>query len=381
MARDHGVRGESGAARRTFWTAAAFYGLVAFEFFYMASPFAAYFYSLYAPGLRALNVGPSTAWLAKTFLPHAVVSTRSPVLDLHNAVGAVLFLGGIGVFAAAAAQVYAAKLRRRGAVTGGLYRLTRHPQYVALSIAGLGLLLLWPRFLALAALVTMLFAYRLLAQAEERECAARFGRSYLDYAARGRRPARAMVDSASVPRPTGWARALRGSALYLSTLALAFAVGLALRDWTLDSLCAVYLRTSAYVSVARLDQATLERIVAVAERDEGVARRLAAVSDGATRFLDYVLPAHWHVPEIPMNAVAGSTDHRTPQNGDPARYRIVFTAVRLPRPGATAEAIVRDAYDRRPLLEAVVDLRSGRVVRLLDPPAQPMYAGIPVPLF
>jgi hypothetical protein len=55
------------------------------------------------------------------------------------------------------------KIRRRGAVTGGIYRLVRNPQYVGLAVMGLGTLLLWSRFLVLVAFVTMLVLYRLLA--------------------------------------------------------------------------------------------------------------------------------------------------------------------------------------------------------------------------
>ena len=40
------------SARRTFWAVSAFYLLIAFEFFYMATPFALYFYSVYGPGLN-----------------------------------------------------------------------------------------------------------------------------------------------------------------------------------------------------------------------------------------------------------------------------------------------------------------------------------------
>ena len=58
--------------RRTFWTAAAFYALIAFEFFYMASPFAAYFYSVYRPSLNLLGDVPLLSGLTGFFLPHIV---------------------------------------------------------------------------------------------------------------------------------------------------------------------------------------------------------------------------------------------------------------------------------------------------------------------
>jgi hypothetical protein len=40
------------ATRSAFWASAAFYGLIAFEFFYMFSPFAVYLYGVYGPGLK-----------------------------------------------------------------------------------------------------------------------------------------------------------------------------------------------------------------------------------------------------------------------------------------------------------------------------------------
>ncbi len=382
---DESVPDPSAAARRTFWTAAAFYVLVAFEFFYMASPFAAYFYAAYAPGLRFLIDSPRTAWLSATFLPHVVVETSSTVLNLHNAIGSVLFLAGLVVFGIAAVQVYSAKLRRRGVVTGGLYRLGRHPQYAALSVSGLGLLLLWPRFVALLSFVTMLFAYRLLARAEERECAARFGRSYTQYEARTR-----------LRRAMGWLRRddrgrtahgrvrviVSTLALYGMSAVLAVGLGQAVRSWTVSRLYALYLADSAYVSVARVDAVTLRRIVETVREDAVVRERLAGETSRGARFLNYVVPAQWQVPEIPMSTSGGTPDHASPGNYDRSRWKVVFTVAKLAG-GTRAEgrAIVLGAVDRRPALEAVVDLGRGAVVEVAPPPEQPMYAGIPVPLF
>jgi len=42
-------------AHRMLLASGAFYLLIAFEFFYMASPFAAYFYAVYGPGLDGLQ--------------------------------------------------------------------------------------------------------------------------------------------------------------------------------------------------------------------------------------------------------------------------------------------------------------------------------------
>ncbi|MFQ5751597.1 MAG: hypothetical protein ACE5HI_06320, partial [bacterium] len=125
-----------------------FYLLVSLEIIMMISPFAAYFYGVYGPLLNWLYAFPATAWLTGFFLPHAVVS-KSTVLNFINGFGRTLFSLGIIAFLIGAVQIYSAKLRRKGMVTGLLYRWIRHPQYLFLAIAGLGLLLFWPRFFIL----------------------------------------------------------------------------------------------------------------------------------------------------------------------------------------------------------------------------------------
>jgi protein-S-isoprenylcysteine O-methyltransferase Ste14 len=125
-----------------------FYLLIGLEIIIMISPFAAYFYAGYGPLLNVLYAFPATAWLTGFFLPHAVVS-KSSVLNFVNGMGRTLFSLGILAFLIGAFQVYSAKFRRKGVVTGILYRWIRHPQYLFLAIAGLGLLLFWPRFFIL----------------------------------------------------------------------------------------------------------------------------------------------------------------------------------------------------------------------------------------
>ena len=119
--------------RRTFWTITAFYLLIAFEFFYMASPFAMYFYSVYGPGLKFINDNAALAWLSSTFLPHIVVETSSVLVNLHNIVGGLLVAVGFLGFCVCAIQIYYSKLTRKKAVTGGVYNFIRHPQYLLLS--------------------------------------------------------------------------------------------------------------------------------------------------------------------------------------------------------------------------------------------------------
>ena len=108
------------------------YLLIGLEIIIMISPFAAYFYSGYGPLLNTLYAFPATAWLTGFFLPHAVVA-KSDVLNFINGFGRTLFSLGIIAFLIGAFQIYTAKIRRKGVVTGILYRWIRHPQYLFLA--------------------------------------------------------------------------------------------------------------------------------------------------------------------------------------------------------------------------------------------------------
>jgi protein-S-isoprenylcysteine O-methyltransferase Ste14 len=159
---------------------AVFYLLIGLEIIIMVSPFAAYFYAAYGPLLNFLYAYPATAWLTGFFLPHAVVS-KSALLNFTNSFGHILFSLGIIAFLLGAIQIYSAKFRRKGVVTGWLYRWIRHPQYLFLAIAGLGLMLFWPRFFILMLYISMLFVCCLLARYEEQQMLAQHGESYGAY--------------------------------------------------------------------------------------------------------------------------------------------------------------------------------------------------------
>ena len=51
------------------WILSALYGLVMIEVIVMVSPFALYWYALYAPALQRLNHWRATAWLDAFFFP------------------------------------------------------------------------------------------------------------------------------------------------------------------------------------------------------------------------------------------------------------------------------------------------------------------------
>jgi protein-S-isoprenylcysteine O-methyltransferase Ste14 len=143
------------------------YFIIAFEVLIMISPFAGLFYSVFNPVLLKLAAQPSTRWLSAFYLPHMVLP-QDGLLVFVRVMGSVLFVLGVAIFLICAGQIYTAKFTKKGAVLGGLYAYIRHPQYVALGVAGLGLSILWPRYLTIVLWLLMTIVYYFLAKDEER---------------------------------------------------------------------------------------------------------------------------------------------------------------------------------------------------------------------
>ena len=372
--------------KRTFWVIAAFYVLIALEFLYMASPFAVYFYSVYGPGLNFINKYPALVWLSTVFLPHIVVDTSSMLVNSHNIVGGVFFITGFLGFCITAGQVYYYKLARKGVVTGGIYNFTRHPQYLSLAICSFGLLLFWPRFIVILPFLAMLFAYYFLAKLEEKECETKFGHAYIEYKNSTSMflPSRLGLIN-KLPRlpKSGFKRFLAMIALYVFTAAAAIALATGIRNWTINSLYALYSKDSVYISVAKVDEETLEQIVKIAISNHEVQSRLKNGAQGAsTKFINYVLPNTWYVSEIRMNPVEGGRGHHFPGDYDKNQYKIVFTRAEI-RTSQEVEGkdILLHTVKRVPVVEVGIDLAQNQVIEIKDPPATVRYAGIPVPIY
>jgi protein-S-isoprenylcysteine O-methyltransferase Ste14 len=211
------------------------YFIIALEVMVMISPFAAFFYSVFNPFLLFLARSSATRWLADFFLPH-MVTPPGLLLRSVRVAGSVLFVVGGLAFLACAGQVYFNKLTRRGAVLGGMYGWIRHPQYLSLAVTGLGLAILWPRFLTVVLWTLMIGLYVMLARDEERRMLNAFGEQYRDHMATTGmllpRPVEDLLDRIPGPRP-GTLRTLGGLAVLLAvTLGGAFA----LRAYTVSRL-------------------------------------------------------------------------------------------------------------------------------------------------
>ena len=143
---------------------------VILEPIWMLLPFAGFLYGSVLH-IQTLNQNPRTAWLTHFVFPVLTGGWLGPALVV---VGFAIFLVGAG-------QIYWAKFRRSGLVTRGLYRFVRHPQYIALTLFGVGILLTWGRTITFLAFFAMMFLYYYLAKSEERACIRLFGEAYERY--------------------------------------------------------------------------------------------------------------------------------------------------------------------------------------------------------
>jgi len=154
--------------------------IMAFEVMIMISPFAFFFYSVFNPIFKWLNQYAATKWVTSFFLPH-MIFPPTPFLQMVRILGSIFFVIGSLSFIICALQVYLGKIFKWGVANKGLYTYIRHPQYLSLGIWGIGMSILWPRFIVLASLSLMFILYYFLAKDEELRMINQYGNSYKQY--------------------------------------------------------------------------------------------------------------------------------------------------------------------------------------------------------
>lgn len=92
----------------------------------------------------------------------------------------LLFFTALIVMGRAFSQIHAAQ---GDLVADGLYAYVRHPQYSALFLLIVSLLIQWPTLLSWLMAPILFVTYLRLAQREEREMTSKFGEAYLAYRA------------------------------------------------------------------------------------------------------------------------------------------------------------------------------------------------------
>lgn len=387
------------------WAVFVFYLAVALEAIIMITPFTAYFYSVYAPVLEFLESHSSTAWLTSFFLPH-ISSSDDLFLTGLAYLGPVLLAAGLGIFLVCAFQVYSAKLLRRGVVTKGLYRQVRHPQYLGLAIAGLGLLLYWPRFIILVLYIVMLFLYYVLARDEERRMTLRHGAAYETYARSmpmfvPGSPGRRLADRMSGRRP---ARAVAVTAVFGATLLLSLAAAFVLRSYSESRLITLNAGNILAISLSGGDENALKRRLDTALGDPGVRHRLAAHPPEHT-LVAYVVPQQYMMQHLIADLGEHEAHHGGGDNGGmmsalkhlgemyalrPLRQlrtgaaspgqRVIFTEARTPADEAVPlHRALAPGVLRYPLF--FTDIEENRVTMSMDVPPRHTWGTIPVPAF
>jgi protein-S-isoprenylcysteine O-methyltransferase Ste14 len=392
--------------------------VVALEFVIMISPFAFVFYAALNPFLLALNRSDLTRWLTAFFLPHMVVPPNVP-LKAVRILGSVFFLGGIFVFVVCALQVYGGKLLKRGVASGGLYTVVRHPQYVALAVAALGLAVMWPRFLTLALYAIMLFLYYLLARDEERRMENRFGDSYRAYRERTGmflpRFVERRLGRQNQPRqPLTMGKAV---GLLVGLLVVCAGSGFILRAYTVRHLPLVQVAGADVITITTDDLAAAKQLLPSVLEDSAVAPKLQPLrSRAGHRLLAYFIPidyvmqgmiadtgAQWklfeHHKTIRMIAEyilhpfahltgghhhAGAMQHHDPSLHDSPmmKRRIIFLDIAADqRRRVSPDEDFDINVQRTPLFFVDVHLHTGEILRVQDLPGGSGWGSVPTPMF
>jgi protein-S-isoprenylcysteine O-methyltransferase Ste14 len=289
------------------WLASVLYGLVMIEVVIMISPFAFYWYSLYAPTLEGLHRWRATAWMESFFLPHSVITTSDVLEFVRWQIGAWAF--GLGLVAAlvCAIQVYGSKLRHKTAQSW-MYAYVRHPFYLSLAVAGFGLLTIWPRIIILVLYVGMLFLYYFLARFEEKQVEA----AHPEYAAYRQRTGMFLPGNPGgklFHLLFGWIpnRSLALGASSAVIVVLVIGGALALRRHTIDHAATQVLPAERMMAIAiwPTPPDKIEQVVSVALQDERV--RTALDNEPGAAFTAHLLPRDYGM--VNMFADVG-TDHR-----------------------------------------------------------------------
>jgi protein-S-isoprenylcysteine O-methyltransferase Ste14 len=368
------------------------YTVIIFEMLYMSSPLAVFFYSVYKAPLKLLNSTPKTSWLVQNVLPH-FTQTKSILINTLLYISWPLMGLGMAVFIIGFIQIYWAKFQKSGAVTGGLYRYIRHPQYTGWAIFGLGMAIFWSRMIVILAYVSMLFVYFLLAKAEEQECLEKFGKDYGNYLRKTGRflPKLLKTQNGSSPGffPNhGWKRTGALALSYCFIIICVIILGLGMRTYSLSEISHMTQINSAILSLSPMNEGLMARILFIANAYIDSSDELKTlISPPGTKQLIYIIPLEWHVPELAMDREVTNhghgtdpTSHGNPADFDPYLYKLLFSLPNV-APNTPASEILLKASMQKPILIIKVDLKKEQVIGIDRPPRQGKYSDIPVPIF
>jgi len=392
--------------------------VVALEIVIMISPFAFFFYAVFNPFLLALNQSSLTRWLTAFFLPHMVVPSNE-ILVVVRILGSVFFIIGMLIFFACAAQVYLGKLLRRGVATKGLYTIIRHPQYLGLGLAALGLAIMWPRFLTLTLFAVMLFLYYLLAKDEERRMVNRFGESYTGYMGRTGmflpRFIEKVLKEDQKPQRLSFGKAC---IIFIVLVLAIVGGGFIARAYTVHHLPLEQIGRVDVITITKEDLAAAAQLLPSVLQQPAIASKLESTKNGeGHRLLAYFIPVDYvmqgmiadtggewklfeqhktigmiteyilhpfaHLTEGHTHHPRGIQAHHPRMHNSPAmKRRIIFIEV-SPRSGELKSPF--DDFDinitRRSLFFVDVHLHTGEILQIRDTPRGSGWGTVPTPMF
>jgi protein-S-isoprenylcysteine O-methyltransferase Ste14 len=381
-------------------SAIVLYFIIGLEIMIMISPFAGFFYSVFNPFLLEIAKYPATRWLSAFFLPHMVVPPDD-FLKFIRIMGSVLFVGGMAVFFICALQVYSNKLLKKGTALKGLYSIIRHPQYAGLGIAGIGLSILWPRFLVPVLWLVMILLYYFLSKDEERRMLKQYPDTYGAYMEKT-----GMFLPRRIERYLDHMGATGKIALYCLIVAATLGGAFFLRDYTIKHLP---FWTDSNVSVLAIVPDDLQKIRHRMPDILGMPEVKARLRVG-DHYLVYFLPANYimqgliadtggkwklykqhhtfsmitdwifhpfsHLTEG-HHAMHESMDHQMSQG---IVKRLVFLKIEGVSVNGSGDLLSLDAK-RTPLFMLDMDIHNLSIIDLKDLPHDTGWGTVPTPVF
>jgi len=392
--------------------------IVGLEIVIMISPFAFFFYAAFNPFLLALNQSSMTRWLTAFFLPHMIVPPNE-ALTVVRILGSLFFVSGMLIFLVCAGQVYMGKLLKKGVATKGLYTFIRHPQYLGLGLAALGLAIMWPRFLTLTLFAIMLFLYYLLAKDEEHRMINRFGESYIAYISRTGMFLPRSIEKALAGNLRTQKRLSIGKAIVILLVLLVVIVGSGFisRAYTVHCLPLEQVNHVDVITITKEDLIAAKELLPSVFKDSAIASRLQSVENRkGHRLLAYFIPIDYvmqgmiantgrewklfeqhktvgmiteyilhpfgHLTRGHAHHTAIEAHHSSMHNSPAMKRRIIFIEV-----SANDGEIISPFDDfninstRTPLFFVDVHLHTGEILQVQDTPTGSGWGTVPTPMF
>lgn len=364
------------------------YILIVFEILYMISPFAFYYYSAYSIPLKLLQQTSLTSWLTLNLLPHFTYQT-SPVISVLYFISWPLICLGLLLFIVAFIQIYGSKLWRKGSVTGGIYRIIRHPQYLALGIVGLGTTIFWPRFIVFIMYAVMLFLYYFLARQEEKICIQKFGTAYQAYMEKTGMFFPKCIEDRLPDLPSflpegGLKKIFSIVGILILYLTIVIAMGVGIKNFALSKITCQHTEKQAVVSVAPLTYEQINMALSIAFSKPEVKQK----TDSLKKRLIYILPTEWGIPELgikgdgkPANYLLHPETHGNSLIFDASRLTLLITQPILTSEDVKGGDILKKSLSYNPIMEVMVNLDHNQLVGINYRSDRGQWDGVPVPIY